>query len=84
MKMERAGDKFWLSIRDCFPIDSGMFSVSLTGHRRQQSAVMSALRGGKAYSDFPICRILPPGGFPEHSLHWDNFPLGRLALARLR
>lgn len=56
MKMERAGDRVWLSIRNGFPIDSGMFSVSLTGHQRQQSAVMSALRGGKAYNDFPICR----------------------------
>lgn len=32
MKMERAGNSFWLSIRNGLPIDSGMFSVSLTGH----------------------------------------------------
>lgn len=53
MKMERASDSFWLSIRNGFPINSQMFPVSLTGHQRQQSAVMPTFDGGTASNDFP-------------------------------
>lgn len=62
MKMERAGDSFWLSIRNSFRTDSRMFSVSLTGHQWQQSAVMPTLGGGKA------CNYLPSAGTP--SIGW--------------
>lgn len=53
MKMERASDTFWPSIRDGFPINSQMFPVSLTGHQRQQSAVMPKFGGGTASGGFP-------------------------------
>lgn len=56
MKMERASDSFWLWIRNGLPINSQMFPVSLTGHQRQQSAVMPTFGGGTASGDFSLRR----------------------------
>lgn len=75
MKMERAGDSFWLSIRNSPPIDSRMFSVSLTDHQWHQSAVMPEFGGGKTCNHFPSAEIPSIGWFSR-----AQPSLGQLAL----
>lgn len=64
MKMERAGNSFWLSIRNSLPIDSRMFSVPLTDHQWHQSAAMPTFGGGKACNHSPSAENPSIGWFP--------------------
>lgn len=57
MKMERTGDSFWLSRRNCLLTDSQNFAVSLSGHQwKKHSAVISTFGGGKTGSEFSFHR----------------------------
>lgn len=44
MKEDRAGDSFWLSIRNGLPVDSRMLPVALAGHQPQQNARYVGIR----------------------------------------
>lgn len=59
----KGGQRFWLSTRNKFPVDSRMFSVSLTGHQWHQSAAMPAFGGGKACNHSPSAETPSIGWF---------------------